>query len=242
MAYGPLVEKQQDAYGQLILAYLEGEEGVREIVERDDGFIEATKGPAGYFAAVRHWPSAGRQGLRFMRGRVLDAGCGAGRVALELQARGHEVVAIDISPLAIEVARRRGVQDARVLAFEKVGPDLGHFDTLVMYGNNFGLFGSEAKARRLLRRLRPLAERIVASTRNPYGTDDTAHLAYHERNKRRGRMSGQLRLRVRYRDYASPWFDYLIVSPEELETLLVGTGWRVSRVIEGEPLYVAVLD
>jgi hypothetical protein len=54
-------------------------------------------------------------------------------------------------------------------------------------------------------------------------------------------MPGQLRLRVRYRRYASPWFDDLIVSPEELESLIGGTGWRVGRIIEGEPLYVAVL-
>jgi hypothetical protein len=55
-------------------------------------------------------------------------------------------------------------------------------------------------------------------------------------------MSGQLRLRVRYRDYATPWFDYLIASPEEMEALVDGTGWRVGRVVPGEPLYVAVLD
>jgi SAM-dependent methyltransferase len=240
--YFPRMEKHTDAYGQLILAYLEGRARAREIVERDDGFIEATDGPAGYFAPVRRWAPAERQGLRFVRGRVLDAGCGAGRVALELQARGREVVAIDISPAAVDVARRRGVLDARVLAFENVGAELGRFDTVVMYGNNFGLFGGEAKARRLLRRLRPIAGRIVASSRNPYETDDAAHLAYQERNRRRGRMSGQLRLRVRYRDYATPWFDYLIASPEEMEALVDGTDWRVGRVVPGEPLYVAVLD
>lgn len=55
-------------------------------------------------------------------------------------------------------------------------------------------------------------------------------------------MPGQLRLRVRYRNYASPWFDYLIVSPQELEALIEGTGWCIRRIIEGEPVYVAVLD
>src|SRR5437667_7128179 len=109
------MEDHKDAFGQLILAYLEGQARASEIIERDDGYIEATGGPAGYFASVRRWPPAERQGLRFVRGRVLDVGCGAGRVALELQARGREVVAIDISPGAVEAARRRGVRDAHVL-------------------------------------------------------------------------------------------------------------------------------
>ena len=151
-------------------------------------------------------------------------------------------MATDTSPGAVEVARRRGVRDARVLAFEDVDARLGNFDTVVMYGNNFGLFGGEARARQLLRRLHPLAVRIVASTMNPHETSDPIHLAYHTRNRSRGRMAGQLRLRVRYREVASPWFDYLLASPEELQTLVDGTGWLVHRIIEGKPVYVAVLE
>jgi SAM-dependent methyltransferase len=226
----------------MVQAYSEGRTGLAEIIERDDGYIDAAMGLETYFAAFRRWAPAERKGLRLVRGRVLDVGCGPGRVALELQARGHEVVAIDVSPGAIELARSRGVRDARVLALEQVHHKLGHFDTVVMYGNNFGLFGSQAKAKRLLRRLRPLADRIVASTLDPYNTEDAGHLAYHERNRRRGRMTGQIRLRVRYRGTATPWFDYLFASPEEIEALSEGTGWRLARTIPGEPIYVAVLD
>ncbi|MGH3143219.1 MAG: class I SAM-dependent methyltransferase, partial [Gaiellales bacterium] len=160
-----------------------------------------------------------------------------------LQARGREVVAIDVSPGAVEVARRRGVRDVRLLALEDVDASLGRFETVVMYGNNFGLFASPAKARRLLRRLRPVAERIVASSNDPYGTDDPAHLAYQARNRERGRMSGQLRLRVRYRDLVGPWFEYLIVSPDEMAEIVDGTGWQISRLVQGEGWpYVAVLE
>jgi hypothetical protein len=63
----------------------------------------------------------------------------AGRGALELQARGHEVVAFDVSPGAVEVCRRRGVKDARVLGIDDVGPHLGTFDTVLLLGVNFGL-------------------------------------------------------------------------------------------------------
>jgi SAM-dependent methyltransferase len=36
--------------------------------------------------------------------RLLDAGCGPGRVGAELHARGHEVVGVDIDPVLIEAA------------------------------------------------------------------------------------------------------------------------------------------
>jgi SAM-dependent methyltransferase len=213
-----------------------------EIIERDDGLLDAAQ--IGYFKPAARWPAVERRALRWARGRVLDAGLGAGRAALELQQRGRSVVGIDVSPGAVEVARRRGVRDVRLLAFEEVDDSLGAFDTVVMFGNNFGLFGSPSKARRLLRRLRPLAGRIVAGSNDPYATEDPVHLAYQERNRKRGRMAGQLRIRNRYRDLTGPWFDYLIVSPDEMATILEGTQWRIRRLVQesGSGYYVAVLE
>lgn len=42
--------------------------------------------------------------------RVLDAGCGTGAAAIELARRGAEVVAIDLSPTLVDVARQRAAQ------------------------------------------------------------------------------------------------------------------------------------
>lgn len=225
-----------DAFGKMLL-----DGAGTEIIERDDRFLDTAK--LVYFAPVTQWPAVERRALRWVRGRVLDAGLGAGRVALELQRRGRSVVGIDISPGAVEVARERGVRDVRLLAFEEVGDSLGRFDTIVMLGNNFGLFGSPSKARRLLRRLRPLADRIVAASIDPHATEDPAHLAYQERNRGRGRMAGQLRLRVRYRDLIGPWFDYLFVSPDEMASILEGTQWRITRLLQsGNAYYVAILE
>jgi SAM-dependent methyltransferase len=238
------VKQGHDGYGQMLLAALEGRD-TTEIVERDDGFIDATQGASLYLAPFRRWPAVHRQAMRFVRGRTLDVGCGGGRVCLHLQERGHDVVGIDISPGAVEVCRRRGVRDVRLCPIEDVDESLGVFDTIVMLGNNFGLFGGDAKAKRLLRRFHRLTSdrgRLVAETRDVYRTDDPSHLAYQERNRARGRMSGQIRIRIRYRDHATPWFDYLMVSQAELEDLLDGTGWQLGRVLESEDTYVAVID
>lgn len=235
-----------DGFGELLLAALENPRGTVEIIERDDGFIDAGMGADVYFAPPRRLPARIRQSLRYARGRVLDIGAGAGRIALYLQERGHDVVAIDISPGAIEVCKRRGVVDARLLSIDDVDESIGTVDTIVMFGNNFGLVGSPAKAKRLLRRFAALTStgaRIIAESTDPYQTTEPVHLAYHARNRKRGRMSGQLRIRVRHRQHATPWFAYLLVSRDELEALVQGTGWRLRRFVgEGSASYVAVLE
>jgi SAM-dependent methyltransferase len=240
------VNEHEDAFGRLMLDHLEGRHAV-EVIERDDGDVAISGGPTAYFAPLRRWPSPERRALRLVRGRVLDVGLGAGRVALELQRRGHEVVGIDVSPLAVEVARRRGVRDARVLPFERIDERLGRFDTVVMFGNNFGLFGGPRRGRTLLRRLLRLTSdgaRILGMSIDPYGTEDPHHLAYHERNRSRGRLPGELRLRVRHGPYCSPWFDYLIVSREEMAALAETGGWRLTRTLDDarSGIYVGVLE
>src|SRR5437763_309883 len=148
------LKPEEAAYGRLILRYLEEGAGI-EIVEREGGFIDAGRyGPAAYFSAFRRWPKAERQAIRYARGRVLDVGCGAGRVGLHLQERGHEVVGIDVSPLAVEVSRRRGVRAVRALPTTRGNRERGLFDTIVISANNFVPTGSRRRAPWVLRGLR----------------------------------------------------------------------------------------
>jgi SAM-dependent methyltransferase len=233
---------RDDVYGRLLHDLLDGKEAF-EIVERDDGFVAAY--PARYLLApFREWKPVERRAMRYVRGRVLDAGCGGGRVALHLQQRGLDVVAIDTSPGAVEVCRRRGVLDARLVSLADVDESLAPLDTIVMLGNNLGLVGHPSRARRLLRRLHPLMSergRIVAETFDPHGSVDAADRRYVERSRRRGRHPGQMRVRVRYRTSTTPWFDYLRVSPADLVELLEGSGWRLERTLGDGPGYVAVI-
>lgn len=68
--------------------------------------------------------------------RVLDAGCGTGALALAAAQRGAHVVAIDLSPTLVDLARERNSELAGPGSIDfRVGdmsaPDLGEFDHAV---------------------------------------------------------------------------------------------------------------
>jgi len=57
-------------------------------------------------------------------------------------------------------------------------------------------------------------------------------------------MGGQIRMRARYRRFVTPWFDYLMVSPEEMDALLEGTRWKVAKRYQraGAPVYTSIIE
>ena len=134
----------------------------------------------------------------------------------------------------------------RLREIDEIDARLGSFDTLVMLGNNFGLLGDERSARRTLRRLHAVTRpdgRLIGQSFDPHSLTAPAQAAYLARNRERGRLPGQQRVRVRYLDRSTPWFDVTIYSPAEMEALLDGTGWRLRRTLPGRAGgYVAIID
>ena len=75
--------------------------------------------------------------------RVFDAGCGAGQMTAELAARGADVMAVDISPALVDIARNRlPAEHAHKVTFASgdMTADYGRFDfvlamdSLIYYG------------------------------------------------------------------------------------------------------------
>ena len=229
----------------MLLDQLAGEPATG-VLERDDGYTEASLPASMFFTSFDEWPAEEREAMRFVSGRVLDVGCGAGRHLLYLQRRRHDVLGIDVSPGALEVCRRRGAQAVELLSLAQVTPQLGTFDTVLMLCGNFGLFGTERRARRLLRLLVEMTTpqaRLVVDSSDPIRAASPDQLAYQQRNRERGLPPGYVRVRLRYKDSATPWFELLNVSQDELSTLLDGTGWYPSAVLESASgsNYTAVL-
>lgn len=238
------LKESQDAFGRGIYDHYHGEI-VDEVIEREDGYIDVSEGPRSYLSEYKDWPPHLQQAVNHAKGKVLDIGCGGGRHSLYLQGKGLDVMGIDISPMALQCCRERGLRKTRLMGISEVTAKLGTFDTILMLGNNFGLFESRKKARWLLRRFKAATSPdafIIAETLDIYQTDRKYHLDYQAWNRKRGRMPGQVRIRARYLDYCTPWFDYLMVSKPELEELLEGTGWKVHKYLDGpRGIYAMVL-
>ncbi|SCL23684.1 Methyltransferase domain-containing protein [Micromonospora nigra] len=217
---------------------------VIEIIERDDGLVHGAPA-AHYLDGPEHWQPYDHRAVDRVRGATLDVGTGAGRVALLLQERGVPVTGLDTSAGALDVCRRRGVRDLVCGTVDTHAADGRRYDTFLLLGNNLGLFEGRERAPAFLAALAALARpgaQVIAQGTNPYGTRDPLHTGYHELNRRRGRLGGQLRLRLRYRDLATGWFDYLVCSPDELAELVRGSAWELSDVdVADAPYYLATL-
>ncbi len=115
------------------------------------------------------WLPADMHGMR-----LLDAGCGTGALAVEAARRGAHVVAIDLSPTLVGIARERLPADLKegsargrivFLAGDMLDPALGRFDYVV--GMDSIIHYEAADAVRVIAGLALRTERAVLFTYAP---------------------------------------------------------------------------
>jgi len=66
--------------------------------------------PSWFFRDFEQMPTIEQKALEQCRGRILDAGAGAGSHALVLQEKNCDVTALEKSNTAIQVIKKRGVE------------------------------------------------------------------------------------------------------------------------------------
>ena len=234
---------KNDATGQAILAFFNGKYGF-EVVERNDGYVIGGSNSQ-YFAEYNDWPIYEKKAIKCAKGKILDIGCGAGKHSLYLQKKGYDIMAIDSSPLAIQVCRKRGVENAHIISINTLNKIKQKFDTVLLLGNNFGLLQNNKTAVKILKELYKITSDkaiIIAESSNPYKNLDEANVIYQKNNRKQGRMSGQRKIRIRFREYTSSWFDYLGVSEDEMKKILKNANWQIKEIFYSEgSSYIALI-
>jgi SAM-dependent methyltransferase len=206
-----MIDPSEDAFGAALVDYLEGRDVPELVLETDDGGTGPAMHPEWFFRSFDRWEWWDRKLLPLVEhGPVLDLGAGAGRASLYLHERGLAVTAVDASPGAVEVCRRRGVGDVRLGDVNDPPADQRWAGVLLLCGN-LGLGGSWEGSRRLLARLAELAAPgavLVGDTVTPDGP-------------------ARVVLRIRYRNLVTPWWPQYNIPAERMAALVDGTGWRM---------------
>ncbi len=238
------IDKNKDATGHAVYDAFYGKYGF-EVVEREDGYVVGGNSSQ-YFDKYEKWSPHEKKAIKYAEGEILDIGCGAGKHSLYLQSKGFSVISIDISPLLIKVCKKRGLKKAKLLSIEKIQKLKKYFNTILLLGGNFGLLQNYNKAKNTLKLLYKVSKDkavIIAESLDPYKTKQKANLEYIKFNLKRNRMAGQRKIRIRYRNFASDWFDYLGVSKKEMERIVEDTGWKIKKFFDSErSSYIAIIS
>ncbi len=129
-----------DSYGLGLKAYLDGDKNATFIVESD--VAETEEWPVSlFFHKYEDMEPIERCALSLCNGRTLDVGAGSGCHSLWLQNHAIDAEALDISPLAIEVAQQQGVKKTICADFFNFHPDTP-YDTLLFLMNGIGICGT----------------------------------------------------------------------------------------------------
>jgi SAM-dependent methyltransferase len=211
-------------HGLALLDHLRGRRPASVRVVGEDGEEEWVDASV-FFRGAADFSALEEAALELCRGRILDAGAGAGAHSLVLQERGLEVVAIDVSPEAVEVMRLRGVRDARcadVFSFPETG-----FDTLLLLMNGIGVVqtvpGLDRFFRRLPGLLRPRGQVILDS----YDPRPDALPGGR-------RYPGEMRFRLQYGERAGPFYGWLFLDLDTLRSRAGAAGLACEEIWQEE--------
>ncbi len=180
-----------------------------------------------FFRDVDEMPALELFAINECNGKVLDIGAGAGSHALLLQDRGVDVTAIDISPLAVQVMRQRGVKKAFEADIYTFSP--GKFDTLLLLMNGVGIAGDLDGLKILLTHLKSLL--------NPRGQIlfDSSDINYlYEGNLPKDKYYGEIAYQYQYKHLHTDWFKWLYIDEQTLTVIANEVGFDVSVLVEDE--------
>ena len=186
------------------------------------------------FRTFDEMPELEQEALKLASGRILDCGAGSGCHALALQDMGKDVEAIDISPLSVEVMKKRGVQQAyQINLFDE--NYLQKFDTILMLMNGSGIIGKLENMGAFFTKMKQLL--------NPGGciymdSSDLRYLFEDEDGSFLVDLAagyyGEIDFLMQYKQIKGEPFDWLYVDFQTLSYYANENGFKAEMVKEGE--------
>lgn len=205
--------------------------------ERDETlWVHDTHGPkvempvATYFRKEADMPALELKAIGLCKGAILDIGAGAGSHALALQDHLQNVTALDISPLAANVMRMRGVDKVLTEDIFQYRNET-RYDTLLLLMNGIGLTASIDGLRRFLQRAATL---LLPGGQLLFDSSDVAYLYEEEGIPVSDTYYGIIKCRYEYKKQKTSWFNWLYIDRNTLSLVAADEGWQTEIVAEDD--------
>jgi SAM-dependent methyltransferase len=160
--------------------------------------------------------------LELAEAPVLDLGCGPGRHLEALRAAGKAGLGVDLSPVAIQLARDRGARAVPGDVFAAV-PDAGRWRTALLLDGNIGIGGAPALLLRRTRQLLAPGGAALVELGEP------------------GSPTGRTRVRIEAHDVVSEWFAWARVGVDGIGPLAERAGLRRAAILRAGDRWFARL-
>ncbi len=224
----------KDIFGTAIKAWYYDRDPTDIIVHSpnfDDDIIEV----AYLLRDFKEMPPIEKKALENCAGKVLDIGCGAGSHELYLQNNKNlQVTGIDISPGVIEVAKERGLKDARYINFFDLNNE--KFDTLLFLMNGTGIVGKLNQLDNFFQHskklLAPAGKILIDSSdlRYLFDEDEDGGIWVEMDSD----YYGELEFTISYKNERSEPFSWLYIDFKILSLAAAKNGFSCEMIMEGE--------
>lgn len=165
------------------------------------------------FREFAEMPLPEQAALRLCKGKVLDVGCGAGSHALYIQEEMKlDCLAIDTSPGAVEIAKKRGVINAECVNFFSLKNE--RFDTILLLMNGSGIIG---KLKNLKQFFKHSGNLLKENGQILMDSSDLIFLFEDEDVAAHDEYYGELSFHLSYKNSNSEVFDWLYIDPHLLK-------------------------
>jgi SAM-dependent methyltransferase len=229
------LDRYEDPLGLALSDYMAGARERHVVVFSPD--FDDDQMPVDYFfRKIDDMPRIEQKALSMCKGRILDAGAGAGCHSLELQKSGFDVTSIDISPLAAEVMEARGLRNVICQSLQNYK---GHcFDTILLMMNGIGISGTIEALPGLLGKMHSI---LNYGGRILLDSSDLRYLLEDEDGSFEIDIAasyyGEVEFTMLYDGTSSQAFKWLYIDYGTLEHYAEQSGFSCSKVMAGSDSY-----
>jgi len=189
-----------------------------------------------YFRNYNKMPELEQKALELCEGKILDIGAAAGSHALELQSRGFDITALEISPNACEVISDRGLN--QVVCEDIFNFKNEKFDTLLLLMNGIGISSTVSGFKNFLKKSESL---LTPGGRIIFDSCDISYM-YEDVEMPENHYYGEVKCRYEYAQELTDWFQWLYLDQNTMRKIATKENWYSEIVFEDENnQYLAVL-